>query len=43
MTELINLGNVYGDFNSGYAGNVWDSNGLCPTIKNAGSGGDNNP
>ena len=27
------LGNVYGDqFGTGYAGNVWDSKGICPAL-----------
>lgn len=30
--ELRCLGNVYGDFGTGYAGNVWDQSYLCPTL-----------
>ena len=37
--ELIRLGNIYGaDKGSGYAGNVFLSSGLCPTIKTCGGG-----
>lgn len=40
MIELKRLGNVYGEqFGTGYAGNVWDSDGLAPTLKNEGGGG----
>lgn len=27
------LFNIYGDFGTGYAGNVWDVESICPTIK----------
>lgn len=31
--ELKLLGNIYGEqFGTGYAGNVWDKNGICPTL-----------
>ena len=44
MIELNNLGNVYNEkLHSGYAGNVWAVNGLCPTLKNIGSGGGQQP
>lgn len=44
MTKLERLGNIYGEqFGTGYAGNVWDSEGLCPTIKNEGGGGGRTP
>ena len=42
MNEEITLkrwGNIYGDFGTGFAGNVWDSDGLCPTIKCESGGG----
>ena len=33
MIEINRLGNIYGeDKGTGYAGNVWDDKGLCPTI-----------
>lgn len=33
--EVKHLGNIYGDnFGTGYAGNVWDKNHLCPTLMN---------
>lgn len=33
VVELKRLGNLYGeDKGTGYAGNVWDDKGLCPTI-----------
>lgn len=38
------LGNVYGEqFGTGYAGNVWDINGICPTITCVGGGGGRMP
>lgn len=37
--ELIRLGNMYGaDKGGGYAGNVYDPNGICPTINTCGGG-----
>lgn len=33
MIEVSRLGNIYGeDRGTGFAGNVWNDNGLCPTI-----------
>lgn len=33
--EMKLLGNIYGEnFGTGYAGNVWDKNGICPTLMN---------
>ena len=33
VIEIKRLGNIYGeDKGTGYAGNVWDKNQLCPTI-----------
>lgn len=44
VIELKRLGNVYGDdFGTGYAGNVWDKEGLCPTIKVESGGGGRQP
>lgn len=41
MTKISarRLCNVYGDFGTGYAGNVWDADYLCPTIDTAQGGG----
>ena len=42
--KLIRLGNVYGEkFGTGYAGNVWDKNSLCPTLKCESGGGNRVP
>ena len=41
-SDTINLGNLYGDYGTGYAGNVWDPNGIAPTIKTV-SGGNGVP
>ena len=31
--KQIRIGNIYGDhYGTGYAGNVWDTNELCPTL-----------
>lgn len=39
----VKLGNVYGkQFGTGYAGNVWDINYFCPTIRTC-QGGGNQP
>ena len=41
--KCVRLGNIYGeDKGTGYAGNVWDDNGLCPTI-NTMAGGNRQP
>lgn len=38
--EVKHLGNVYGEqFGTGYAGNVWDKNGISPTLMNMQGGG----
>ena len=48
LTEKMNiqtvlLGNVYGSqFGTGYAGNVWDKNYYCPTLRTM-KGGGNQP
>ena len=40
MEKMIRLGNIYGEqFGTGYAGNVWDKNGIAPTLKTAQGGG----
>ena len=39
MGNIIRIGNIYGDFGSGYAGNVYLAEGLCPTIKCESGGG----
>lgn len=39
---IIWLGNIYGDFSTGYAGTVFGVNGLCQSIK-ANSGGNSQP
>jgi hypothetical protein len=49
MAETINidkkvvvLGNIYGrDKGTSFAGNVWDKNGICPTITTSGGGIEN--
>lgn len=42
--NLILFGNIYGNqFGTGYAGNVWDKNGLCPTLTCTGEGGGRTP
>ena len=33
------LGNIYGNWHSGYAGNVWSSDYVCPTLKVESGGG----
>ena len=36
----IRLGNIYGEqFKSGYAGNVWDRNGISPALMTMQGGG----
>ena len=33
-SQTVPLGNVYGSqFGTGYAGNVWDKNYYCPTLR----------
>lgn len=40
MAEIERLGNIYSeDYGTNYAGNVWDSNGISPTILTAQGGG----
>lgn len=35
------LGNIYGNqFGTGFAGNVWDKKGICPTLMNMQGGAD---
>ena len=39
--KQIRIGNIYGDhYGTGYAGNVWDTNGLCPTLMTMQGGGE---
>ena len=33
------LGNLYGDFGTGYAGNVWDDQGIAPALMTMQGGG----
>ena len=38
--KQIRIGNIYGDhYGTGYAGNVWDTNGLCPSLMTMQGGG----
>ena len=38
--KQIRIGNIYGDhYGTGYAGNVWDTNELCPTLTTMQGGG----
>ena len=38
--KQIRIGNIYGDYyGTGYAGNVWDTNGLCPALMTMQGGG----
>lgn len=40
MSEVIRLGNIYNEnAGLGFAGNVWDKNGLCPTLTTMQGGG----
>lgn len=40
MPELIRLGNIYNEnAGAGFAGNVWDKEGLCPTLTTMQGGG----
>lgn len=42
MSDVIHLGNIYNEIlGKGYAGNVWDKNGLCPTLTTMQGGGEN--
>lgn len=41
--QTVLLGNVYGaQFGTGYAGNVWDKDSFCPTLRTM-QGGGNQP
>lgn len=40
--DIIWLGNIYGNYSTGYAGTVFGVNGICQTIK-ANSGGNTQP
>lgn len=38
--DAIRIGNVYGSqFGTGYAGNVWSKNGICPALMTMQGGG----
>lgn len=39
---IIWLGNIYGNYSTGYAGTIFGVNGICQTIK-ANSGGNTQP
>jgi len=40
--EPIRLGNVYDDkFGQSFGGNIWDVNGIAPTLKSSGDRGQN--
>jgi DNA (cytosine-5)-methyltransferase 1 len=40
MSEVIRLGNIYNEnAGAGFAGNVWDKNGICPTLTTMQGGG----
>jgi DNA (cytosine-5)-methyltransferase 1 len=40
VSDCKRLGNIYGEnYGTGFAGNVWDSNGICPTLQTAQGGG----
>lgn len=42
--KQIRIGNIYGDhYGTGYAGNVWDINELCPTLTTMQGGGGRQP
>lgn len=42
--NTVLLGNIYGkQFGTGYAGNVWDKEYYCPTIRTCQGGGGNQP
>ena len=37
--KAIRIGNIYGDFGTGFAGNVWDENGISPSLMTMQGGG----
>lgn len=38
--DMVRIGNIYGaQFGTGYAGNVWDSRYLCPSLMTMQGGG----
>lgn len=40
MSEVVRLGNIYNEnAGAGFAGNVWDKNGICPTLTTMQGGG----
>lgn len=39
--EVVRIGNIYGENKgTGFAGNVWDKSGVCPTITTMQGGGE---
>lgn len=41
MHQAIRLGNIYGkQYGTGFAGNVWDSNGIIPALMTMQGGGE---
>lgn len=42
MQKMVRLGNIYGEqFGTGFAGNVWDKDGIIPSLMTAQGGGEN--
>jgi len=42
--KQIRIGNIYGEqYSTGFAGNVWDTKGLCPCLKCENGGGNRVP
>lgn len=40
MQKMVRLGNIYGEqFGTGFAGNVWDKDGIIPSLMTAQGGG----
>lgn len=40
MSDIVRLGNIYNEnAGCGHAGNVWDKNGICPTLTTMQGGG----
>lgn len=41
MQKMVRLGNIYGEqFGTGFAGNVWDKDGIIPSLMTAQGGGE---
>lgn len=44
MNKPIRIGNLYGENRgTGFAGNVWDTEGISPALTTMGGGGTENP